>query len=102
MKVPVTFGAVLTIALVPIAAAHADTPDERFLKAVDKIGIALDPATLIAEGHAACDNYGTPAADAQTKNLSAQGIASVRVANLKLAAIRAYCPEKMAGSPLAP
>jgi hypothetical protein len=95
-------GALLAIALVPIPAAHADTADDNFLKTLNALGITGDPATLIAAGHAACDNYGGPALVTQMTALMAQGYSNVQASNIQLAGIRAYCPEKIAGTPLAP
>lgn len=94
------FGALLAIALVPTAVAQADTRDDQFLATLSALGISGDPATLIAAGHAACDNYGGPALVAQMTGLMAQGYSNVQASNIQLAGIRAYCPEKIAGTPL--
>ena len=92
--------AVLTIGLEPTAVAHADTQDDQYLAALSAQGITGDPGQLIADGHAACDNYGTPALVAQMTGLMAQGYSNVQASTLFLAGIKAYCPGKIAGTPL--
>ena len=57
MKISVCmFGALLAIALVPTAVAHADTTDDNYLNALAVRGTTGQPDQLIAAGHAACDN----------------------------------------------
>ena len=80
--------------------AYADNPDQAFLNAVAAQGISGDPAQLIADGHAACDNYGTPGMATQMMALMGRGMSNIQASNLQLAGIRAYCPVKIAGSPL--
>jgi hypothetical protein len=53
--------ALLTIGVVPATGAHADSSDDRYLSALASQGITGDPGQLIADGRAACDNYGGPA-----------------------------------------
>lgn len=62
-------------------------------------GITGDPAQLIADGHAARDNYRSPALVAQMTGLMAQGYSNIQASNLLIDGVRAYCPEK---SPLGP
>jgi hypothetical protein len=79
MKVCVgTFGALLLIALVPTAVGHADTQDDRYLAALSSQGITGPPDQLIADGHAACDNIGTPGLAAQHAGLIARGCPIIR------------------------
>ncbi|MFL6083655.1 MAG: DUF732 domain-containing protein [Mycobacterium sp.] len=57
------------------------------------------PDQLIADGHAACDNYGTPGLVGQMLGLEGRGLTNVQASNLLVTGVRAYCPEK---SPLGP
>jgi hypothetical protein len=82
------------------AVAHADTADDNFLKALAAQGITGDRDQLIAAGHAACDNYGSPTVAAQMAGLMAQGLSNVQASNVFLDGLKAYCPEKIAGMPL--
>lgn len=54
---------------------------------------------MIADGHAACDNYGTPGLVGQMLGLEGRGLTNVQASNLLVTGVRAYCPEK---SPLGP
>ena len=81
------------------ATAHADNQDDRYLAALSAQGITGDPAQLIADGHAACDNYGGPGLVAQMLGLEARGMSNIQASNLLMDGVRAYCPEK---SPLGP
>jgi hypothetical protein len=60
-------GAVVTPGLVigMSAVARADAKDDQFLVALAAQGIPGDPGQMIAAGHTACDNYGSPALVAQ-------------------------------------
>jgi hypothetical protein len=78
--------------------AHADTADDQFMNAVSALGISGDRAALIADGHAACDNYGQPGLLGQSFNLLGRGMDRTQAAGLLIAGWKAYCPEKIAGS----
>jgi hypothetical protein len=93
--VPAT--ALLTMA----GTAHADTHDDQFLKSLSAQGIPGDPGQMIADGHAACANYGTPAFAAQMAGLMGRGLSGAQASGLQIAAMRAYCPEKIGGMRLA-
>ena len=92
--------ALLAIGLVPTAVAHADTQDDRYLAALSAIDITGDPDWLIAAGHFACDNYGSPAVIDQMNGLMALGYSGVQASNVVVLGIRAYCPEKTPFGPL--
>ena len=62
-------------------------------------GITGPPDQLIADGHAACDNYGTPGLVGQMLALEGRGLTNVQASNLLVTGVRVYCPEK---SPLGP
>lgn len=72
------------------AVAHADTPDQRYLAAIQAQGITGDPAQLIADGHAACDNYGTPGLVAQMLGLQARGMSNIQASNVITDGVRAF------------
>ena len=82
--------------LVGAPVAHADSQDDRYLAALAGQGITGPPDQLIADGHAACDNYGTPGLVGQMLALEGRGLTNVQ---LLVTGVRAYCPEK---SPLGP
>lgn len=91
---------VLVVGLVlPVAVAHADSADDRYLAALAAQGISGDAAQLIADGHAACDNYGGAGLVAQMSDLMGRGMSNVQASNLLVDGVRAYCSEK---SPLGP
>jgi len=91
-------GAVLTaVSVFCIPLAHATTQDDQFLREVAAAGIQGPPDELIADGHAACDNYANgPAQIAQLVTLSNQGISGKQVSAMTVAGFRAYCPDKLA------
>jgi hypothetical protein len=92
--------ALLAIGLVPTAVAHADTQDDKYLAALAAQGITGDPGQLIADGHAACDNYGNPGLVAQMSGLEARGMSNIQASNVLIDGVRAYCPEKSPWGPL--
>jgi hypothetical protein len=71
--------------------AYADTQDDQFLKSLSAQGIPGDPGQLIADGHAACANYGTPAFAAQMAGLMGRGLSRAQASRLRTARTRAYC-----------
>jgi Protein of unknown function (DUF732) len=85
----------LGIALAGAAAAHADAKDAQYLAALTANGITGPPDQLIADGHSACDNYGTPGLVAQSLGLEGQGMSSTQASNLIIDGVKAYCPEKL-------
>lgn len=90
--------ALLAVGLVPAAVAHADSQDDRYVATLSSQGITGDRPQLIADGHAACDNYGTPGLVAQMLGLEGRGMSSAQASGLVLAGVRAYCPEKAGGA----
>ena len=82
-----------------VPVAHADARDDKYLAALASQGITGDPAQLIADGQAACDNYGTAGLVGQMMGLEGRGLSNVQASNLLVTGVRAYCPEK---SPLGP
>ena len=83
---------VVAVGLAPVA--HADSQDDKYLAALAGQGITGEPAQLIADGHAACDNYGGPGLVGQMFGLEGRGLSNVQASNLMVTGIRAYCPEK--------
>jgi len=90
-------GAALTAVAVSCAPlAHATAEDDKFLQEVAAAGIEGPPDQLIADGHAACDNYGNSGGEiAQLASLSAQGLSQRQINTLILAGFKAYCPDKL-------
>ena len=90
-------GAALTAVAVSCAPlAHATDQDDKFLQQVAAAGIEGPPDQLIADGHAACDNYGNGGgAIAQLGALSAQGLSQSQINTLITAGFKAYCPDKL-------
>lgn len=90
-------GAALTAVAVSCAPlAHATDQDDKFLQQVAAAGIEGPPDQLIADGHAACDNYGDGGgAIAQLGALSAQGLSQSQINTLITAGFKAYCPDKL-------
>ncbi len=81
--------------------AHADTADDQYLAELSRLGIAGEPGQLIADGRAACNNYGGLALVGQMMALMGRGMSNVQASNLVLVGMRSYCPEKVpAGMPL--
>src|SRR5687768_14203701 len=102
MRMLITVACVLAASvLLGSGIAQADSADEQYLAALSAQGITGDPGQLIAEGRAACNNYGGPALVGQMTALMGRGMTSVQASNLVLVGMRAYCPEKIpAGMPL--
>jgi hypothetical protein len=85
---------------VSMGTAHADTLDDKFISLVQAQGITGDRGQLIADGHAACDGYGSLAFVGQVSALMGRGMSNTQATGLQLAGLKAYCPEKIAGLPL--
>ena len=94
LLMPAPIAVVGVVLLVGAPAAHADSQDDRYLAALSGQGIAGPPDQLIADSHAASDNYGTPGLVGQMLALERRGLANVQASNLLVTAVRAYCPEK--------
>jgi hypothetical protein len=90
-------GAALTAVAISCAPlAHATPQDDKFLQAVAAAGIELPPDQAIADGQAACDNYGnTSGAVGQLGGLMAQGLSQRQINALIVAGFQAYCPDKL-------
>jgi Protein of unknown function (DUF732) len=89
-----------TALLAMAGTAYADTQDDQFLKSLSAQGIPGDPGQLIADGHAACANYGTPAFAAQMAG--PYGARPFRRTGVRRANSRdeSVHPEKVGGMPL--
>jgi hypothetical protein len=75
------------------AAAHAETPDQQFLNLVHSNGAGGQDDSLIAFAHEFCESngpYGT------VFPLLGQGVGPGQIYPVKVAASRAYCPDKIA------
>jgi hypothetical protein len=75
--------------------ANADPADHQFINTLTAKGITGDRDQLIAEGHQACDTYGAgPAHLGLVYQMLGQGLSRDQVANVILAGLHAYCPDK--------
>jgi hypothetical protein len=90
-------GTLLIAAVLGCPVAHADALDDQFINSLNKQGVSGDRGELIAQGHAACDNYATPAFAGQMADLVGHGMSGAQAQALLIGGIRAYCPQKMAG-----
>lgn len=90
--------------LLPVAAAHADSADDQYLKLLASHGVTGPTDQLIADGHQACDAYsqggfGIGISPRQiallnlNNTLQAQGYSPHDMSQLVLDATRAYCPQ---------
>jgi hypothetical protein len=93
-------GAIALVSLLSIGVANADTPDDKFISLVQAQGITGDRGQLIADGHAACDGYGSLAFVGQVSALMGRGMSNTQATGLQLAGLKTYCPEKIAGLPV--
>ncbi len=59
MRYALVLAATITTAFALAPMAAADAQDDQFLASLAAQGITGDPAQLIAEGHTACDHFGT-------------------------------------------
>jgi len=80
--------------------ANADSLDDKFISLVQAQGVTGDRGQLIADGHAACDGYGSLAFVGQVSALMGRGMSNVQATGLQLAGLKTYCPEKIAGLPV--
>ena len=81
--------------------AAADAQNDQFLHALAAQGIQGDPGLLIADAHAACDNWGHVwAVYGVRQNIQAHaGIGPDQAAAVINAGVRAYCPQNSGGLP---
>ena len=96
-------GAIIAV-LLPVAAAHADSADDQYLKLLSSHGVTGPADQLIADGHQACDAYGqggfgigvSPRQLALinlSNTLQAQGYSQHDASQIVLDATRTYCPQ---------
>jgi hypothetical protein len=82
------------VALAPVA--NATPEDDQYLAALNSRNIGGYPDKLIAEGHAACANYGTPElVVAQIAGLEAIGYTDIQAKDIFGTGMQAYCPDKL-------
>lgn len=82
-----------TAAIFTMPSAYADTPDQQFLNLVRANGIAGQDDTLIAYAHEFCSGgLVLPSGPA----LLGQGVGPGGIYQVKVAASRVYCPDKIA------
>jgi len=74
-------------------AAHADAPDQQFLNLVHSNGVGGQDDTLIAYAHEFCG--GGPVLPSGPA-LFGQGVTPGQLYQVKVAASRVYCPDKIA------
>jgi hypothetical protein len=87
----------LAVALAPVA--NATPADDQFLSALSAQVIPGDRGQLIADGHAACDAYGTPGMVGLMYQIMGLGMSNGQAASVIADGMRAYCPEKAGGLP---
>jgi hypothetical protein len=87
------------VALAPVA--NATPQDDQYLAALTSRNIGGDPDKLIADGHDACDNYGTSGLVDQIASLEAIGYTHIQAEDIFILGVHAYCADKLppAGSP---
>jgi hypothetical protein len=86
--------ATATVAIGSLApAAQADTPDQQFLNLVHSNGVGGQDDSLIAFAHEFCDTNGPYNT---VFPLFGQGVFPGQIYTVKVAASRAYCPDKIA------
>lgn len=84
----------IAVVCLSVPVAHADTPDDRYMAALAGQGVTGDRDQLIADGHAACDNYGGAGVVGQMIGLEGRGMSNIQASDVILDGVRAYCPEK--------
>lgn len=88
------FAAVAIVGLAYAPDAMADDADSKFLAAVSAAGVPGDAGQFVPDGHAACDNYGTPGMTGQMLAIEARGLTPQQASAVMIAGIHAYCPDK--------
>ena len=76
-------------------AAHADTQDQQFLNLAHSNGVGGQNDSLIAYAHEFCNTDGNNMWDTALP-LAGQGVWPNQFYTLRVAASRAYCPDKIA------
>jgi hypothetical protein len=94
LRTLITLGAAAGATIALGTPAWADTVDEHYLSVLSALGIPGDRDQLIADGHAACDAYGTPGVVGEVFGLEGQGMSNIQASDVILAGVRSYCPEK--------
>ena len=96
MRYALALAATITTAFALAPVAAADAQDDQFLAALAAQGITGDPAQLIAEGHTACDHFGTPQQTRDAIFLMGQGFSHHQAGTLISAGLLFFCPDKLA------
>jgi hypothetical protein len=86
-----TIGLLTLASLVSAGMANADTVDDQFINQLAARGITGDGGQLIADGHAACDGYGSPAIVGLTYQIMGQGFSNGQAADVITVAWHTYC-----------
>jgi hypothetical protein len=82
------------VALAPVA--NATPEDDQYLGALKSRNVGGDPDKLIADGHAACDNYETPELVVdQFAGLQGIGYTEIQATDIFGTGMQAYCPDKL-------
>jgi hypothetical protein len=85
-------GALVPLAsLVSVGVATADTIDDQFINQLSARGITGDRGQLIADGHAACDNYGSPGLVGFSYQIMGQGFTNGQAGDIISVAWHTYC-----------
>ena len=84
----------IAFAVMPLSIAHADGADDQFLAALAAQGITGDNAALIAQGRAACDNYGSAAIVGQSLAMLGMGLNNMQASQVITDGWHIYCPGK--------
>lgn len=82
---------VLAAALWLAAPASADSADDQYISSLAAQGVSADRDTLIADGHAACDAYGTPGVSGVMFSIMGQGLSNTQAAAVIQTAWHTYC-----------
>jgi len=87
----VAVGASLVGAWLAGTPAEADTVDDQFINQLSARGIAGDRGQLIADGHTACDDYGSPGLVGFMYQIMGQGFTNGQAADIISVAWHTYC-----------
>jgi hypothetical protein len=93
MTVPKVGALIAGLLVLTAPMARADTPDQQFLNLVHSNGIGGQDDTLIAFAHEFCDSAPWMASGPA---LMGQGVGPGQIYQVKVAASRVYCPNKIA------
>lgn len=86
----ITIGALLAT-LWLAAPASADSTDDQYISSLAAQGVSADRDTLIADGHAACDSYGSPGVTGVMLSIMGQGLSNTQAAAVIQTAWHTYC-----------